>query len=233
MRRLWLDGLFIILVILLGLTGCKKEEETTAPPPPGGETNFSIVAIVHEDGATVFLWDSLGNTIDNATVVINNDTLPLFFDIYYDTLVRFANGATYSLHVDAGTYGTLDAQVTAPSIDSLKISFPTPNTQLPMGSPVTVTWNYYGGTNDKDITVMFAYTDTTTYYTWPALPGSSTSHTIPGSALYKNGDALITVYAGEFLSFEDLLPPPSPDYGFVSLFAVITSDQVNVVVGGR
>ena len=225
MRRFWIS----VAVLALVTGGC-KQEGPTGPGENGtgqGTGNLRIEAVVTPQGAFVELYDSTGQGITGATVIINGQTLtstPLTPGVYMDTTIHYQKGETYELQVNAPGYGSASATVRAPQIDSLKITQPPRGAQLPPGDPIQVVWTYYGGQNDGLVGVNFSYENTDSLeYESDTLPGSTTQHTIPGSHTTRNGNATISVSAGKITAISGLLTP--------SYFAVGTYDEVEVVIG--
>lgn len=230
MRRLWI----LTATLALILSGCTKESTTGPGEGGGGGTgggagsgtgNLVVEAAVTPEGAWVILKDSTGAPITGATVTINGRTLsssPIIGGYYFDSTVVYRKGQTYELRVDAPNYGSAQATAQAPQIDSLKITDPTSGAQFNPGDPIPVSWTYYGGQNDGSVGVSFSYRDTTTYFSGE-LSGSTTSHTIPGSATAQEGTARIFVSAGRYIEISGLADS--------SYFAVGTYDEVQVTIG--
>ena len=156
-----------------------------------------------------------------------------FMQAYFDSTVKFQNGATYTIDVDAGTYGSAHATLTAPTIDSVRITSPQEGTQVPVGQDLPVTWQYFGGSNNGYAALNFAYDNGDTAYDVWDMSGSTTNHTVPGSWLNMEGLADVTVYAYRYVTFPDLLNPrgdATTPYG-TSAVGVGTFHSVQITVG--
>ncbi len=229
------------VIAALALAGCSKEEEggggnggNTGGGTGTGSGNLAVVAAVAQDLAYAELHDTLGNPVLNAEVRINGTLLnPVGGGVYMTTSVTYAKGVTYTLEINAGEYGTAQATVTAPNIDSLQITQPSPGAQWEPNTEIPVTWEYVGGENNGLVGLSLDYTtptDTTTYESG-ILSGSTTSHTIPASATALEGEATVSVMAGDFAVIEGL-PDPDPTDPFEgSVFGVFTGDEVDLVIG--
>jgi hypothetical protein len=153
-----------------------------------------------------------------------------------DTTLRYMKDSTYELVVDAGNLGQVVASVKAPSIDSVVIDEPMADTNIPKDTPLPVKWHYLGGTNDGVVGVSFAYDDSDTGYFSGFLAGGTTQHTVPGEYLNRDGNASVSVFAGNYKKLDGLLSPPPdtllglPGLGY-SLFGAFVSSYVDVVVG--
>ncbi len=231
----------IVLIALIGIiaiSGCKKT--TTGTGGEGGNEGegsgrFALSGLISEVGTVIYVQDSLGQPISNATVEINNTVIPYFalMQAYFDSTVKFQNGATYTIDVDAGTYGSAHATLTAPAIDSVRITQPQDGDQVPTGQDLAVSWQYFGGSNDGYAALQFAYDNGDTAYDALDLSGSTTNYTIPGSWLNMDGTADVTVYAYRYVTFPNLLVPKgdaSTPYG-VSTIGVGAFHSVQITVG--
>ena len=191
-------NLTVLLTVSIVLAaGCKKK--TTEPGGGGGTASGKIrlAGFVTDMVSYVILEDSLGNPITDATVKINDVLLhydPLLAS-YFDTTVKYQNGASYTLTVDAGDHGSVQATVVAPTIDSVRITNLTQNQNVLINQPLDVTWQYYGGSNDRYVYFEFAYDNDSVSYFKYDLDGSTTSHTVPASELDHEGNADVTVGA--------------------------------------
>ncbi len=228
-----LIGLLIVSVVLS--TGCKKK---TTEPGGGGEGTATgklrVGGTVTEIGSFVWVQDSLGNPITDATVKINDAVLHYeqFFSAFFDSTVKYQNGATYTLSIDAGTHGSAQATVTAPTIDSVRITNLTQNQNVLMNQPLDVTWQYYGGNNNKFVSFEFAYDEDTTRYFKYDLDGSTTSQTVPASKLNHEGNADVSVTAYNYTHIEGAELPNGmdspPELGAVFGAGTIHTVQVHV-----
>ncbi len=229
------------VVAALALVGCSKKEEggggggsNTGGGTGSGSGNLAVLAAVTPDMAYAQLQDTLGQPITGAEVRINGVLLsPVGSGFYMTNSVTYAKGQTYTLNINAEGYGSAQATVTAPNIDSLKITAPNDGAQLDPNTAFQVTWTYYGGENNGFVGLSLDYTsptDTTTYESG-ILDGATTSHTIPAEATALEGEATISVTAGDFARIEGL-PDPDPTDPFEgSLFGAATFHKVNVTIG--
>ncbi len=237
MKKAWT----LLMVGVIALAGCKK---SSTGPGEGGEGGggegqasgvFALSGMISDFGTVIYVQDSLGQPITNATVEINNTLIPYFalMQAYFDSTVKFQNGATYTIDVDAGTYGSAHATLTAPTIDSVRITSPQEGTQVPVGEDLPVTWQYFGGSNNGYAALNFAYDNGDTAYGVWDMNGSTTNHTVPGSWLNMEGLADVTVYAYRYVTFPDLLNPrgdAATPYG-TSAVGVATFHSVQITVG--
>ncbi len=230
------------VVAALALAGCSKKEEgggggtggNTGGGTGSGSGNLALIVAITPDFAYAELKDTLGNPITNAEVRINDVLLsPASPGFYMTQSVTYAKGTTYTLSVNAEGYGTAQASVTAPGIDSLTITQPENGAQLNPNTEIPVSWTYYGGENNGLVGLSLDYsspTDTTTYESG-ILQGSTTSHTIPASATALEGEATISVTAGDFALVEGLADPDPTDPFEGSIFGVFTFNTVDVTIG--
>ncbi len=239
MRR-YLMALGIASLLISGIS-CSSNQPTE--PGNGGEGGgggsgsgsgaFSVEAYVSTGFSAVKLRDSLGNPITTATVVINGDTLSLYGTTYYSNTVSYTSGETYNLSIDAGDYGTASATVTAPNIDGVNITSPDSGQVFQTGSPIDVSWVYQGGDNSDGkagLTLYYDSRDTLTYYSG-ILNGTTTSHTIPAGATSLEGDAHISIMAGNLTTISGLLDPDPYDGLDGSFFIVYVFDYVDIYIG--
>ncbi len=228
------------VVAALALAGCSKKDEggegggNTGGGTGSGSGNLAVVAVVSPQLTYAELQDTLGQPIADAEVRINGVLLsPAGPGFYMTNSVTYAKGETYTLSINAEGYGSAEATVTAPNIDSLKITAPNDGAQLEPNTAIQVNWSYYGGENNGLVGLSLDYTsptDTTTYESG-ILDGATTSHTIPAEATALEGEASISVSAGDFAVIEGL-PDPDPTDDFEgSIFGVVTYDDVSVTIG--
>ncbi len=228
------------VVAALALAGCSKKDEggegggNTGGGTGTGSGNLAVVAAVTPSFAYAQLQDTLGQPIAEAEVRINGVLLsPAGLGFYMTNSVTYAKGETYTLSINAEGYGSAEATVTAPNIDSLKVTAPNDGAQLEPNTAIQVNWSYYGGENNGLVGLSLDYsspTDTTTYESG-ILDGATTSHTIPAEATALEGEATISVSAGDFAVIEGL-PDPDPTDDFEgSIFGVVTYDDVSVTIG--
>lgn len=230
-------------LIAIGIASMLISCSSKQPTEPGngeegggsgsGAGAFSVVAYVTTGMSVVKLMDSLGNPIGGATVVINGDTLSPYGTTYYSNTISYAPGQTYNLTIDAGNYGTASATVTAPNIDGVNIVSPDSGQVFQTGSPINVSWSYQGGDNSDGkvgLTLYYDSQDTLTYYSG-ILNGTTTSHTIPSGATSLEGDAHISLMAGNIVTIDGLLDPDPFDDIDGSYFIVYTFDYVYIYIG--
>ncbi len=224
----------------LALMGCSKSNEggggggQQGGGTGSGSGNLALTAVVSKSLSYAELKDTLGNPISGAEVRINNTLLsPLGPGFYMSTSVVYQKGTTYTLTVDAGEYGSAEATVTAPDVEAVEITAPENGAHFDKNSEISVSWTYGGGSNDGLVGLTFDYTspqDTTTYESG-ILDGSTTSHTIPSSATFLDGHAVIDVIAGDYAVIEGLADPDPSDDFEGSIFGVFTDDTVGVNIG--
>lgn len=228
----------LMIASILLAVGCKKSTTGTGGGGGGGSAtgNLRVAGFVYDGGTYVVVQDSAGNPISNAVVVVNNDTIPYFSFIgaYFDSTLVFEKGATYTLSIDAGSQGSVQASVTGPNIDSLHITSPTDGENVPLNEDLGVNWQYFGGNNDKYVSVgLFYGSEDTARYSEYDLDGSTTSHTIPGSYLNQDGTWSVIVEAYNYTQIEGARYPVGsqtpPDLGAV--FGAGWSHSVSIQTG--
>lgn len=209
MKAKWI-GMGILLLSLFIGQSCTKSEEGGGGGGTGGGTGSGeiyvqggVLRIAEGDStlesAYVFVLtpDSAGTPVTDADVKINGVTLtyePMVYHGYVGSIAYQANHE-YTLEVEA-SQGHATASVTSPSLDSVKITSPAPNTHIEKGQDLDVSWQYFGSA-PGGVFLIVEIGDSTVDST--LLEGNKTSYTVPGSKLNLDGYGSITLFAVNYV----------------------------------
>ncbi len=234
MLRNMLKYSVIACLAILMVLSCSKEESGSTGGGGGTSTQgLAIAAAINPTGSFVYVGNG-AEAYENALVVINGDTLEYLSGCYMSTRTVYNKGTKYVLYVDAGELGEFCDSLTAPAnLEAVTVTSPHEGDTFPKNQPITVTWSYQTSNNDGVAGIVFKYKDEdeARYHTDPPYNGSVTSGTIPASAVNKDGNAEIYVWAGSFKKYDNLAAPAEV-WGDYSYFAVgVESPDVEVVIG--
>ncbi len=227
------------IVLAVGaFAGCSKSPTEPGEGGGGGGTTptvgyslFAMVFKVNGASATIAqVFDSTGSFVSDAIIKINDKQLIYFNGAYYSDSVTYESGQTYNLVAIIGG-DTFTTSATAPTIDDVIITSPDSGATFPAGSAIPVSWQYVGGTNDKYVMVTASNGSMETVYISDFMDGSTTSHTIPGSATDSVGVYYIQVLAGDYNTIDGLMDPDPLDKINGSFLAVVVWDEVEINIG--
>ena len=181
------------------------------------------------------ILDSAGNPIDTtrARVYINDTPLTYFYGRFVSYIISYKPNGTYRLMAIVDN-DTITASITAPALDSIRITYPTEGSVFSPGAEIPVSWTYFGDIGNGIAFVAMDYNspDTTTYVSGPLI-GTTTSDTIPSEATLISGEARISVMGGDFETIPGLLDPDPTDGIGGSYLAVYTLDEVYINIGSK